>query len=151
MHTLNSFSGSAIQRQMFCIVKSYAVLLSISLTARTCKHSDKMLSKMYHALLVKTKSVYGSIFQLHVEVARTICYPCIFTHCTCTLSNFIYFILQLALYIISTIIIIQYYMYVHYTHTHYNYVRKLVSACWLASLENAANGATYVEAALHQG
>ena len=64
MHTLNSFSGSAIQRQMFCIVKSYAVLLSISLTARTWKHSDKMLSKMYHALLLKTNSVYGIHFPI---------------------------------------------------------------------------------------
>ena len=73
---------------IFCIVKSYAGFLSISLTARTCKHSDKMLSKMYHALLLKTNSVYGSIFQLHIEVNRTISYPCIFTHYTCTHEQF---------------------------------------------------------------
>ena len=68
-----------------------------------------------------------------------------------TQAIFIYFILQFALYIISTIIIIEYYMYTTHAHTHCIYVRKLVSACWLASLEVAANGATYVEAALHQG
>ena len=68
------------------------------------------------------------------------------------ISNYFYIVyltMQLGLYIINTIYNIT--VYVCTLHMYTLYVRKLVSACWLASLENAANGATYVEAALHQG